>query len=79
MLDMQTFAAMLAVDVRHASRICASGRVPAKNVAMNPASRKKLWRVKLSDALRYRDEPDNTPTPQAVRRRLLPPGVRELV
>jgi hypothetical protein len=77
-LDIHQLAAFLGVNSRTASRLCAGGRIPAKDY--NVGGRKHKWRVRLSDAMRFRETPDNEPVPlPEPSRDRLPPHITRLV
>lgn len=64
MLSVHQLAVLLSISDGQARRLCRAGIVPAKNISAG--TRHETWRVKYSDALRYRDTPDNQTRQAAV-------------
>ena len=76
MLTPGQLALLLNVSERQAQKLCAAGKLPAKNVGLG---RVACWRVRMSDAQRYIETPDNAARPAPPeRRRALPSHVRRL-
>jgi hypothetical protein len=77
MLSIAQLALLLNISKRQAQNLCDRGRIPAKNVGLG---RRSCWRVKMSDALRFMDTPDNDPQPLPFHRvPSLPPHIRRRV
>jgi hypothetical protein len=76
MVEPRQMAIILGVHVRQVQRLCATGKLPAKNIGTG--ARYKKWRVRLSDFKSYMAGADNGAVAAPEKPMDLPPGVRDM-
>jgi len=77
MIGPKEIATLLSISVRQAQELCKVGRFPATNVGLRQY---KVWRVKLSEVLKFMNTPTNLPPkPAPLRHPDLPPGIKRRV
>jgi excisionase family DNA binding protein len=71
----QQAATILVTNRRTVTRLCATGKLPAKNIGTG--NRNAIWRIRMADLQAFM-QPDNTPTAPAPRTPKLPAHVRDI-
>jgi len=78
MLTTRELAAILNISDRQAETLCSRGAIPAINVGVG--TKIKRWRIKTSEALRFRDRPVNMEkVPPVPKRMQLPSHIQRRI